>query len=120
MLVSRIWNTVFGPKLMRSELRNEMVRILEEASKGGVEGKIVYFMGESRLGFEAIGVLVESGALKEDSSSQYNITLKGYDYHLELKAPCRYWVKKNWFPVAVLVFSSVVTVVTSLIVVHLG
>ena len=59
--------------------------------------------------------------MKEDSSKQYKwITLKGYDYHLELKAPCRYWVKKNWFPVAVLVFSSVVTVVTSLIVVHLG
>ena len=48
------------------------------------------------------------------------ITLSGYEYYRELKAPRKYWVKKNWFPVAVLVFSSVVTVVTSLIVVLLG
>ena len=120
MPVRRVWNTPFGPKLMRSELRNEMVRILEEASKGGVEGKIVHFMGESRLGFEAIGVLVESGALRRGSSGQYNITLRGYDYHVELKTPRGYWINKNWFPVAVLVLSSVVTVVASLIVVLLG
>ena len=98
MPVRRIWNTLFGPKLMRPELRNEMVRILEEASKGGAKGKIVYFQGEDLLTFEAIGVLEESGALRRESSGQYNITLRGYDYHVELKAPWRYWLVNNWLP----------------------
>ena len=53
----------------------------------------------------------EHGALKEtESSSFYKITFSGYDYYQELKSPRVYWIKKNWFPVAVLVVSMMAVV----------
>ena len=97
---------------MRVELRNEMLRILEELSKGG--GFTLYF-ADRPLTYEAVRLLAEHGAVEELSSSYYGITISGYDYYEELKSPRVRWAKKNWFPVAVLIVSSVVTVVANLI-----
>ena len=110
MFFRKVRDTVFGQELMRPELRKEMIRVLEEASKGGAAGKIVHFGEEDDLGSEAIGVLKDSGALRMGVSDQYNITLNGYDYHLELKTPLRHWFKKNWFPAAVLVVATLANV----------
>ena len=105
---------------MRSELRVEMLRILEELSKGDDARVTVTFGSHDRLTFEAIGLLVEHGALWEESLKVYKITLRGYDYYEALKTPKSYWAKRNWFPVAVLVVTSVVTVSAQLLVVWLG
>ena len=110
MFVRKVRDTVLGRELMRPGLRKEMIRVLEEASKGGAAGKIVHFGEEDDLGWEAIGVLKDSGALRKGVSGQYNITLSGYAYHMELKTPLRYWFKKNWFPVAVLVVATLANV----------
>ena len=85
---------------MRPELRTEMLRILEELSEGEI---VVLQWGDERLSFEAVSLLEEHGALEEtESTSSYRITISGYDYYQELKAPWVYWFTKNWFPVAVL------------------
>ena len=105
---------------MRSELRKEMIRVLESSSNAGLEGLILASGRHSALALEAIGLLEEVGALWEVEKNRYLITIRGYDYIQELKAPKRYWVRQNWFPVAVLVVSSLVTVAASLIVVLLG
>lgn len=105
---------------MRPELREEMLRILDELSEGKAERIALAFGKQSLLTIEAIDLLEESGALQEIAAKQYKITVQGYDYRKKLKAPWRYWLGKNWFPVAVLVVSSLVTVVASLIVVLLG
>ena len=119
MPVRRIWNTLFGPKLMRPELRKEMLRTLEDLSKTETEA-VSIGPGVGSLRVEAIQLLFGNAALSEVIADKYRITLRGYEYYKELKAPRKYWVKKNWFPVAVLILSSVVTVVSSLIVVLLG
>ena len=99
---------------MRAELRNEMLRVLEESFKGDSEG-IILLMGDNPLTFEAVRLLEEYGALwKKTPQSQHAITISGYDYYQKLKTPRIYWAKKNWFPVAVLIMTSVVTVATSL------
>ena len=96
-----------------------MLRILEEQSDA--DGKpLVLTMGIPALRHDASNLLKGVGALSEDGSGIFRISIRGYEYYQELKAPRGYWIKKNWFPVAVLVLSSVVTVVTSLIVVLLG
>ena len=98
---------------MRPKLRNEMLRILEELSKGEVG--VLYFEGGGPT-VEAVYLLEEYGALKgTESTSAYKITIPGYDYYQKLKAPRVYWLRKNWFPVAVLILTSVVTVVATLI-----
>ena len=87
-----------------------MLRILGELSKGKEGGVTLYFMDEP-LTIEAVCLLREHGALEEqEGASYYRITISGYDYYERLKAPVPYWIKKNWFPVAVLVVSSVVAV----------
>ena len=96
---------------MRPELRNEMLRILEEFFKGKT---LVLHFGDEGLIFEAVYLLTECGALEEtESTSSYRITIPGYDYYQKLKAPRVYWLRKNWFPVAVLISTSVVTVLVS-------
>ena len=96
---------------MRPELRNEMLRILEEFSNGK---PLVLHFGDEGLIFEAVYLLTEYGALEDsDSISSYRITIPGYDYYQKLKAPRVYWLRKNWFPVAVLISTSVVTVLVS-------
>lgn len=97
---------------MRAELRNEMLRVLEESSKGDSKGTILH-MGDNSLTIEAVLLLEEYDALRK-GTSQYTITISGYDYYQKLKTPRVYWAKKNWFPVAVLIMTSVVTVATSL------
>ena len=98
---------------MRPELRNEMLRILEELSTG--EEVVLYFAGGGPT-VEAVYLLAEYGALEEtQSGSSHRITIPGYDYYQKLKAPRVYWLRKNWFPVAVLILTSVVTVVATLI-----
>ena len=104
---------------MRPELRKEMLRILEELSKAETEVLSLAF-GENPLTFGAVQLLKGIGALEEEQANVYRITIQGYAYYQELNAPRAYWIRKNWFPVAVLTVSSVVTVVTSLIVVLLG
>ena len=104
---------------MRPELRKEMLRILEELSKAETEA-VSFGPGVGSLTVESIQLLFGNGALSEEIANKYRITIRGYDYYQEMKAPRKYWVKKNWFPVGVLTVSSVVTVVASLIVVLLG
>ena len=99
---------------MRPQLRTKILSILEESSKGELEGVILH-MGDDPLKFEAVHLLSEHGALKTESSSFYKITFSGYDYYQELKSPRVYWLKKNWFPVAVLVVTSMMTVVANVI-----
>ena len=96
---------------MRVELHNEVLRILGELSKG--EGLILHF-GEHPLTVEAVVLLAEHGALEEQDTGYYRITISGYDYYQKLKAPRVYWAKKNWFPVAVLIVTSAVTVFANL------
>ena len=74
-------------------------------------------MGEERLRFEAVYLLAEYGAVEQtESSGAYRITISGYDYFEELRKPrWLYWLGKNWFPVAVLVVTSVVTVAANVI-----
>ena len=60
--------------------------------------------------------LLGNGGLSDSGSAGTRITIQGYDYYEKLKAPRAYWIKNNWFPVAVLSVSSLVTVVASLIV----
>ena len=98
---------------MRPELRNEMLRILEQSSKGEI---VVPRFGSGRLTIEAVYLLAEYGALeKTGSASPHRITIPGYDYYQKLKAPRVYWLRKNWFPVAVLILTSLVTVVANVI-----
>ena len=98
---------------MRPELRNEMLRILEELSNG--KEQYLYFEGGGPT-VEAVYLLEKYGALEEtESTSSYRITMPGYDYYQKLKAPRVYWLRKNWFPVAVLILTSLVTVVATLI-----
>ena len=96
---------------MRPELRTEMLRILERASDGKDEKEVV---GRKHLTLEAFYLLVEHGAL-EQRDSGYRITVSGYDYYRELKSPRLYWLSKNWFPVAVLIVTSLVTVVANIV-----
>lgn len=95
---------------MRPELRTEMLRILEEASKGE---SVLMMQGEKRRK-NAASILEAHGALRKNNSS-YRITASGLHYYDELKSPKVYWLKNNWFPVAVLVVTSVVTVVANVI-----
>ena len=61
-------------------------------------------------------MLKEYGALKETKgTNSYWITIQGYDYYQKLKAPRVYWLRKNWFPVAVLISTSFVTVAANVI-----
>ena len=100
---------------MRPQLRTKMLSILEESSKGKLKGVILHY-GDDPLKIEAVYLLSEHGALEEThSSSSYKITISGYDYYQELKSPRVYWIKKNWFPVAVLVVTSMITVVANVI-----
>ncbi len=104
---------------MRSELRAEMISILEELANAKGEAVSLRF-GLSPVKLEGIELLTGIDALTENTASNFKITLRGYDYYRQLKAPRAYWAQKNWFPVAVLVASSLVTLGSSLIVVHLG
>ena len=98
---------------MRPELRNEMLRILEERFKGEM---LPLHFGDEGLTFEAVYLLREYGALEEtESIGAYRITIQGYDYYQKLKAPQVYWLRKNWFPVAILIFTSLVTVFADVI-----
>ena len=90
-----------------------MLRILEERFKGEM---LPLHFGDEGLTFEAVYLLKEYGALEEtESTSAYMITIPGYDYYQKLKAPRVYWLRKNWFPVAVLISTSLVTVAANVI-----
>ena len=96
------------------QLRTKMLSILEESSTGKLKGVVLNF-SDDPLKIEAVHLLSEHGALKEsESSSFYKITLSGYDYYQELKSPRVYWIKKNWFPIAVLVVATLSVVATFL------
>ena len=96
-----------------------MLRVLEELSEGKEGGVVLAFMNQP-LKFEAVFLLAEHGALVDkERTSYYRVTISGYDYYQKLKTPRVYWAKKNWFPVGVLIVSSLVPVVSSLIVVLL-
>ena len=97
---------------MRAELRSEVLGILKELTEGN-RHVITLPVGTS-LRTDAVFLLEEHGAL-EGRGGGYRITISGYDYYDQLKAPRAHWVKKNWFPVAVLAVSSVVTVVANVI-----
>ena len=43
------------------------------------------------------------------------ITVTGYDYYQKLKAPVPYWVKNNWFAVAVLAVTVLVYVIVAVL-----
>ena len=103
---------------MRSELREESLRVLGELANGNWR-VAVRTMGMSEVTLEALDLL-ESNLAIWAKGNRYIVTTKGYDYQQELKAPFVYWAKKNWFPVAVLVVSSLVTLGSTLIVVRWG
>ena len=96
---------------MRPELRKEMLRILEQSSDGKM---IVLTLGDDILTHEAVRLLESHGALDTYRSSN-RITVTGYDYYQELKSPRFYWLRQNWFPVAVLVVTSLVSLIGNLI-----
>ena len=100
--------------MIRPELREEMLHILEDVAGAPVPTMFPWDTFDPR--WHAVGLLLGHGALTEVTARAYAITLGGYAYYEELKTPRRYWLKQNWFPVAVLVVSSLVTVATSLIV----
>ena len=103
---------------MRRELRTEMLRILEELSKGKVDGMALLFEENGRLTLEAIGLLVEHGALERAGGTllrDYRITISGYDYYKKLKAPGVYWFKNNWFAVAVLAVTVLANVIVAVL-----
>ena len=97
---------------MRAELRKEMLRLLKEHSRGET---VVNPMGQSDLTYEALHLLREHGALEGKNISVCRITISGYDYYQQLKAPRKYWAKKNWFPVSVLIVSGAAPIVAILI-----
>ena len=99
---------------MRPQLRTKMLSILEESSEGKLRGVVLHY-GDDPLKIEAVHLLSRHGALEEKGSSSYKITISGYDYYQELKSPRVYWIKKNWFPVAILVVTSLITVVANVI-----
>ena len=101
---------------MQSELRKEMLRVLEELANGEAGQRVPMHFNMSILTYQAVSLLRDVDALSGDGSSDSRITIQGYDYYEKLKAPRAYWLKNNWFPVAVLSVSSLVTVVASLIV----
>ena len=94
-----------------------MLRILEELSYAGLGGGLILAFGkQSTLTVEAIGLREDSRSLSKLEPGRYMITVWGYDYYQKLKAPRAYWLRRNWFPVAVLLVSSLVTVLSSLLV----
>ena len=101
---------------MQSELRKEMLRLLEELANGKADRITPAFKKMPMLTLEAVRLLRGIGALSGCGHDPAMITIQGYDYYEKLKAPRAYWLKNNWFPVAVLSVSSLVTVVASLIV----
>ena len=105
---------------MRSDLRKEMLRILEESAKAETDDRLVLAIGAPALTREAVQLLKDSGAFLRCAKDDSTITIRGYDYYQQLKAPRAFWLKQNWFPVAVLLVSSLATVIASLIVVLLG
>ena len=64
---------------MRAELRNEMLRVLEESFKGDSEG-IILLMGDNPLTFEAVRLLEEYGALWKNPPP-----IPTCDHHLRLR-----------------------------------
>ena len=106
---------------MRPELRKEILRILGKLADPQEEQFVLYVVvGDPAITREAIGLLRSLGALSEVGTGAYRITIPGYDYYEKLNAPRRHWLSNNWFPVSVLVLSSVVTLGSSLIVVLLS
>ena len=101
---------------MQPELRKEMLRVLEELANGEAGHRITSNFKTPVITYEAVRLLEGIDALSVNSPSDARITIQGYDYYEKLKAPRAYWLKNNWFPVAVLSVSSLVTVVASLIV----
>ena len=101
---------------MPPELRKEMLRILGELYNAEGMGYPLS-LGDPPQTVDAVLMLEGIGALSKES---HRITLAGYEYYEQLKAPRRYWLKQNWFPVGVLLLSSLVTVISSLLVVHLN
>ncbi len=101
---------------MRSELRKEILAILEKLSNGESRHLPLIF-GTPALTIEAVEQLTDSGALsKLGSGNAYRITRQGYAYYEELKTPRKYWIKQHRGRVVVFIVSSLVTVGVSLIV----
>ena len=107
-------DTIFGAKLMRPELRDEMLRILEALANGDWRAAVRNF-GMPLLTLEAIDFLEESGTIGMKGNRPF-ITTTGYDH---LKASQRPWLKVLTnlpTPITVLaaLIASVVGVVTLL------
>ena len=99
---------------MRPELHTEMLRILQELSKGE-KMSTAFSSKDDKLKDEAVQLLEEHGALNGSNFFGYRITVSGYDYLEELKGPKRYWAKKNWFPVAVLALTLLALIVNVIV-----
>ena len=99
---------------MRPDLRKEVLRILEGLANGNWE--VALRPNERQpITFEAIALLQGSGAIL-GNRDRFIVTIIGYEYKQKIEAPVKFWFKKNWFPVAVILVTSVVTVSSSLIV----
>lgn len=79
---------------MRPELRTEMIDLLEEA-QSKPEGIVRGFGPNQGQTFEALDLLEERGDLQRKATGHWTITIQGYDYYKELKAPRTAWLKAN-------------------------
>ena len=96
---------------MRPELRKEVLRILEELSTGNWQVTLLT-TGTPLVTHEAVDLLEESGAIWGRGSRKI-VTTRGYEHLEGLNAPRRFWFKKNWFAVAVLFVTSLVTLLSN-------
>ena len=87
---------------MRSDVQKEARRILEAVADGDWEAALRK-NGRPPVNFEAIDFLEQCGAIGRMGNGPPFITPTGYDYYEKLKEPKVYWLKENWFRVAVLV-----------------
>ena len=101
---------------MTPELRKEMLRVLKELSNAEVGSGIPLVLNTPVITREAVRLLREVDALSGRGTDHAMITMRGYAYYQELKAPRRYWLSQNWFPVAILLVTSLVTVGSHLMV----
>ena len=97
---------------MKPELRREMLRILKDLmeSKPGAR-RVLLTLGTEALTRDAALYLEDADALQRGSNnSSYRLKLKGYEIYDQLRSPRLYWIRNNWFAVAVLAVSSIATV----------
>ena len=104
---------------MRPELRTEMLCILEEAMSKP-EGIVRGFRKNQDLTLVALDLLEERGDLQRKSASHWTITIQGYEYYKELKAPRIAWLKANLLRILLAFGVALIAAVAGLLKLWLG